>query len=65
MARGAEDPGWVCTRADTWRGPSRITASGGVRADEPAGTLAVRAPRDSSVELTGRLTDGRQVPAVR
>ncbi|MEU0524968.1 hypothetical protein [Streptomyces niveus] len=116
---------WVCTRADSWRGPgrimvqfqqpatspvepgtvvaqdrdtascsrfgqhvlagthwrapsgtwyllaagsrdvTRITASGGVRADEPAGTLAVRAPRDSSVELTGRLADGKELPAVR
>lgn len=116
---------WVCTRADSWRGPgrimvqfqqpasslvepgtvvaedrdtascsrfgqhvlagthwrapsgtwfllaagsrdvTRITATGAVRADERARTLAVRAPRDSSVNLTGRLTDGEQLPAVR
>ncbi|MFC8826429.1 hypothetical protein ACFT9I_13935 [Streptomyces sp. NPDC057137] len=116
---------WVCTRADSWRGPgrimvqfqqpasspvepgtvvaedrdtascsrfgqhvlagthwrapsgtwfllaagsrdvTRITATGAVRADERGRTLAVRAPRDSSVNLTGRLTDGEQLPAVR
>lgn len=116
---------WVCTRADSWRGPgrimvqfqqpasspaepgtvvaedrdtascgrfgrhvlagthwrapsgtwfllaagsrdiTRITATGGVRADEPFRTLAVRAPRDSTVNLTGRLADGQELPATR
>ncbi|WP_405679202.1 hypothetical protein OG292_36200 [Streptomyces sp. NBC_01511] len=116
---------WVCTRADSWRGPgrimvqfqqpasspvepstvvaqdrdtascsrfgqhvlagtrwkapsgtwfllaagsrdvTRITATGGVRADEPVRTLAVRAPRESSVDLTGRLADGQELRSVR
>lgn len=47
------------------RDVTRITATGGVRADEPVRTLAVRAPRDSTVDLTGRLADGQELPAVR
>lgn len=42
-----------------------ITAKGDVRAEERDRTLAVRAPRDSSVDLTGRLVDGQSLPAVR
>ncbi|MEU9110446.1 hypothetical protein AB0D04_01295 [Streptomyces sp. NPDC048483] len=116
---------WVCTRADTWRGPGRVTVqfqppaahpadpgriagralntatcsrfgrpvvgqihwqaksgkwyvlaagsqgvggidvTGGVRAGAEAATLAVPAPQSASAEVSGRLTDGGSVRAVR
>ncbi|MFJ9030383.1 hypothetical protein ACIRQP_18020 [Streptomyces sp. NPDC102274] len=115
---------WVCTRADTWRGPgrilvqfqrpasaatapgtvvaearntascgrfgqhilagtrwkspsgkwfllaagsrdvTRIEATGSVRANATATTLAVRAPREGSVRLSARLTGGGSLRAV-
>ncbi|MFJ2671738.1 hypothetical protein [Streptomyces sp. NPDC087525] len=115
---------WVCTRADTWRGPgrilvqfqrpasaanapgtvvaekgntascgrygqhilagtrwkspsgkwfllaagsrdvTRIEATGSVRADAKATTLAVRAPREGSVRLSARLTGGGGLRAI-
>ncbi|MFJ9638992.1 hypothetical protein [Streptomyces sp. NPDC101178] len=116
---------WLCTRADTWRGPGRvlvqflkpaasptdpaevvadrkntalcsrfgqhilagthwkaasgrwyvlaagsravdrIEATGQVRGTAGGSTLAVRAPRDASVELTARLREGGTLAAVR
>ncbi|NYE39439.1 hypothetical protein [Streptomyces fulvorobeus] len=125
LPEGGASAGWLCTRADTWRGPGRVlvqfvqpgpsrTAPATVVADRddtalcsrfgqhilagtrwkaPSGrwyvlaagsravsrieatgeasgavdgtTLAVRAPRDASVELTGRLRTGGTLTAVR
>ncbi|MCD9901134.1 hypothetical protein LUR56_16370 [Streptomyces sp. MT29] len=125
LPEGGTSAEWLCTRADTWRGPgrvlvqflqpaasttapaavvadrndttvcsrfgqhilasthwkaasgrwyvlaagsravNRIEATGQVRGAAGAPTLAVRAPRDASVELTARLREGGTLAAVR
>ncbi|MFI7237613.1 hypothetical protein [Streptomyces cyaneofuscatus] len=125
LPEGGASAKWLCTRADTWRGPgrvlvqflqpaasptapaavvadrndtalcsrfgqhilagthwkaasgrwyvlaagsravNRIEATGQVRGTAVGPTLAVRAPRDASVELTARLREGGTLPAVR
>ncbi|WP_326665388.1 hypothetical protein [Streptomyces sp. NBC_00385] len=47
------------------RAVSRIEATGAVRDAAAGTTLAVRAPRDASVELTARLREGGSLAAVR
>jgi len=125
LPEGGASAEWLCTRADTWRGPgrvlvqflqpaasptapaavvadrndtalcsrfgqhilagthwkaasgrwyvlaagsravNRIEATGQVRGAAGGPTLAVRAPRDASVELTARLREGGTLAAVR
>ncbi|MFD4276281.1 hypothetical protein R2B67_33730 [Streptomyces cyaneofuscatus] len=125
LPEGGASAEWLCTRADTWRGPgrvlvqflqpaasptapaavvadrndtalcsrfgqhilagthwkaasgrwyvlaagsravNRIEATGQVRGAAGGPTLAVRAPRDASVELTARLPEGGTLAAVR
>ncbi|WP_324792741.1 hypothetical protein SJX93_02465 [Streptomyces cyaneofuscatus] len=125
LPEGGASAEWLCTRADTWRGPgrvlvqflrpaasptapaavvadrndtalcsrfgqhilagthwkaasgrwyvlaagsravNRIEATGQVRGTAGGPTLAVRAPRDASVELTARLREGGTLAAVR
>ncbi|MFD3650981.1 hypothetical protein ACFWVT_18540 [Streptomyces cyaneofuscatus] len=125
LPEGGTSAEWLCTRADTWRGPgrvlvqflqpaasttapaavvadrndtalcsrfgqhilastrwkaasgrwyvlaagsravNRIEATGQVRGAAGGPTLAVRAPRDASVELTARLREGGTLAAVR
>ncbi|MCM2415726.1 hypothetical protein [Streptomyces sp. RKAG290] len=125
LPEGGAPAQWVCTRADTWRGPgrvlvqflgpdpsatapaavvadrrdtalcsrfgqhvlaathwrapsgrwyvlaagsravSRIEATGAARTSSAGTTLAVPAPRTSSVRLTGRLREGGSLTAVR
>ncbi|MEU0360082.1 hypothetical protein [Streptomyces cyaneofuscatus] len=125
LPEGGASAEWLCTRADTWRGPGRvlvqflqpaasptapaavvadrndtalcsrfgqhilagthwkaasgrwyvlaagsravqrIEATGQVRGAAGGPTLAVRAPRDASVELTARLREGGTLAAVR
>ncbi|MFD3981947.1 hypothetical protein ACFWR6_25470 [Streptomyces griseus] len=124
LPEGGASADWVCTRADTWRGPGRvlvqflapaaspaapaavvadredtalcskfgqhvlaathwragsgrwyvlgagsravtgIRATGAVRGAAGGPTLAVRAPRDADVELTGSLSEGGTLTAV-
>ncbi|MGN5632597.1 hypothetical protein [Streptomyces sp. AC154] len=47
------------------RAVDRIQATGAVRASASGTTLAVRAPRDASVELKARLREGGSLTAVR
>ncbi len=125
LPEGGASAQWLCTRADTWRGPgrvlvqflqptasptapaavvadrndtalcsrfgqhilagthwkadsgrwyvlaagsravNRIEATGQVRGTAGGPTLAVRAPRDASVQLTARLREGGTLAAVR
>lgn len=125
LPEGGASAEWLCTRADTWRGPgrvlvqflqpaasptapaavvadrndtalcsrfgqhilagthwkaesgrwyvlaagsravNRIEATGQVRGTAGGPTLAVRAPRDASVQLTARLREGGTLAAVR
>ncbi|MEV8413761.1 hypothetical protein AB0P45_09120 [Streptomyces niveus] len=60
----APSGGWFLLAAGS-RDITRITATGTVRADESGRTLAVPAPREGDVDLTGRLTNGEQLPSVR
>ncbi|TWF91885.1 hypothetical protein FHX80_12202 [Streptomyces brevispora] len=47
------------------RAVSRIEAAGAVRGTAKGTTLAVRAPRNATVQLTGRLREGGSLTAVR